>query len=334
MATILCNKSGIEFKCEHFPVHLTQGEAHHPIFDLKLPRLWKFFPKWQNSELTETDSYLLFIAYLNATEMVEFRTACKRRTNTAQIIQANMESLFYTIGRIVTIKHPKFTVPRLVISHDTADLTNVRYWIQTWEQSYADFLDGMKNQELHSRLMRKEQGLEKLIKNPSLNPKKYAHLLASWCAEAAAFPEFDMIDNIGQHTTCSEYWQEIIVKCHTDVNIISIPEKDLAELIDHCEENLDGGSIQAHQLFVTIRQGMDTLKGFFSIGSPTFSILGDGDSVGDVNLQLLIDSAPLEFPLRLNFTSEFQFIKAKMKYNLALEQSKAKAEVKTVLENL
>lgn len=327
---ILCKYSGIEFNCDHFPGHLTQREYFHPIFSMTLPKLWKYFPRWQNGELTETDSYLLFIAYLNATEMVEFRTACKRRSNTAQIIQANMESLFYTIGKIVTIKHPKFTVPRLVISHDTADLSNVRYWIQTWEQSYADFLDGMKNQELHSRLMRKEQGLEKLIKNPSLNPKKYAHLLASWAAESAAFPEFDMIDNIGQQTTCSEYWQEIIVKCHTDVNIISIPEKDLAELIEHCEENLDGGSIQAHQLFVTIRQGMDTLKGFFSIGSPSFSILGDNDSVGDVNLQLLIDSAPLESPKRTDYANEFQFIKAKMKYNLSLEQVKAKA----TLENL
>lgn len=334
MATILCSKSGIEFKCDHFPISLTQRESYHPIFDVKLPRLWKYFPKWQAGELTETDSYLLFLAYLNATEMVEFRTACKRRPNTPQIIQANMESLFYTIGKIITIKHPKFTVPRLVISHDTADLSNVRYWIQTWEQAYLDFCDGLKNQELRSRLVRKEQGLERLIKNPSLNPKKYAHLLASWAAEAAVFPDFEMKDNAGNETTCSEYWQEIIIKCHTDTDIISIPEKDLAEIIEHCEENLDGGSIQAHQLFVTIRQGMETLQGFFSIGSPSFSILGESDSVGDVNLQLLIDSAPIEMPKRTDYANEFQFIRAKMKYNLALQQMEERKQLKSTLESL
>jgi len=330
MASILCNLSGIEFKCDHFPIHLTQGESHHPIFDVKLPRLWKYFPKWQAGELTETDSYLLFIAYLNATELVDFRVSCKRRANTSQIIQSNMESLFYTIGRIVSIKHPKFSVPRLVISPDTADLANVRYWIQTWEQSYADFCDGMKDVELRSRLVRKEQALERLIKNPALHPKKYAKLLASWAAESAVFPEFNMTDSAGNETTCSEYWQEIIVKCHTDTNIISIPEKDLSELIEHCEEHLDGGSIQSHQLFVTIRQGMDTLKGFFSVGSPSFSILGDGDSVGDTNLQLLIDSAPLNPPKRTDYANEFQFIKAKMKYSLSIQQITNRA----LLENL
>lgn len=330
MATVLCNKSGIEFRCDHFPIHLTQHESHHPIFDVKLPRLWKYFPKWQAGELTETDSYLYFIALLNATEMVEFRVPCKKRINTSQIIQSNMEQLYYTIGKIVGIRHPKFSVPRLVISPDTADLSNVRYWIQTWEQAYADFCDGMKDVELRSRLTRKEQGLERLIKNPALHPKKYAKLLASWCAEAAAFPEFEMKDNQGNETTCSEYWQEIIVKCHTDTNIIGIPEKDLSELIEHCEEHLDGGSIQSHQLFVTIRQGMETLHGFFSIGSPSFSILGDGDSVGDTNLQLLIDSAPISPPKRTEYANEFQFLKAKMKYQLSLEQIK----VKTTLENL
>lgn len=333
MATILCSKSGIEFKCDHFPIHLTQHESHHPIFDVKLPRLWKYFPKWQAHELTETDSFLLFVAYLNATEMVEFRVACKRRPNTAQIIQANMEGLFHTIGRIITIKHPKFTVPRLVISSDTADLSNVRYWIQTWDQAYADFCDGLKNQELKSRLLRKEQGLERLIKNPSLNPKKYAHLLASWAAESAVFPEF-MVDVNGNEMSCSDYWQEIIVKCHTDTNIISVPEKDLAELIEHCEEHLDGGSIQAHQLFVTVRQGMETLQGFFSIGSPSFSILNESDSVGDVNLKLLVDSAPLEMPKRTEYANEFQFIKAKMKYNLMQSQLNEAKVLQTVLEKL
>jgi len=85
MATILCHYSGIEFRCEHFPIHLTSGESHHPIFDAPLPKLWKYFSKWQAGELTETDSYLLFIAYMRATEMVDFRTAIRRTPATPKI---------------------------------------------------------------------------------------------------------------------------------------------------------------------------------------------------------------------------------------------------------
>ena len=319
MATILCKYSGIEFKVEHFPLHLTRGEAAHPIFNVPLKRLWKFFPKWQNSELTETDSYLYFLALLNATEMVDFRCPAFRTTKTPQIIQANLESLFYTIGNIITIKHPSFSIPRFVITPDTRNLENVKYWIATWAEAYSDFHKGLKDVELRAKLERKAHGLERLIKNPSLNPSKYATMLAQWAAEAACFPEFTMRDSIGNEITCSEYWQELIVKCHTNTSIITVPERDLVELIEHCEEYLDGGSIQSHHLFNTIREGLDTLQGFFSIGSPSFHILGKDDDVGTSNLNLLIQSAPIAMPKRTEYANDFQFLRAKMKWQLAIE---------------
>lgn len=321
MATILCRYSGIEFKCDHFPIHLTQGETNHPVFDVPLKRLWKYFPKWQNAELTDTDSYLYFIALLNATDMVDFRCPVYRTTGTTNIIQSNMESLYYTIGKIVTIRHPSFVIPRFVISPDTRDLANVRYWIGTWNECYADFCNGLKDQELRVILERKALGLERLIKNPSLNPARYAHHLASWASHAGDFPVFRMIDPSGNETTCSDYWQELIVKCHTNTAVITIPERDLVELIEHCETNVDAGSIQSHHLFQTLRLGLDTLQGFFSIGSPTFSILNEGDDIGTSNLQLLINSAPLVPPKRTEYATEFQFIRAKMKYSLAQSQA-------------
>ena len=176
----------------------------------------------------------------------------------------------------------------------------------------------MKDQELRSRLERKAVGLERLIKNPSLHPSKYARMLASWCSEAADFPVFNVTDSSGNTISCSDYWQEIIVKCHTDTNIITIPETDLVELLEHCETNLDAGSIQAFHLFTTIRLGLQTLQGFFSIGKTSFAILSDSDDVESVNMRLLIDSAPIVPPLRTSYANEFQFIKAKMKYQLWL----------------
>lgn len=317
MSKILCSKSGITFQCEHFPIYLSQGETHHPIFDVPLKRLWKYFPKWQQGELTKTDSFLLFLSYLNSTELVEFRTHVWQRPDTDKIIASNMEYLFYTIGKIITIKHPKFSVPRFVVSNETRDLSNVHYWIKSWEESYHDFCNGLKDQELRSRLLRKESALERLIKNPALKPERYAHILADWASEAAAFPDFEMRDSQGNETTLSEYWKDIIMRCYKAESIISIPEKDLSELLAHCEENLDLGTVQSYHLFNTLREGLETLQGFFSIGSATFSILGSNDDVGIENLKLMVASAPLEMPKRTEYPSDFAFLRAKMKYQLA-----------------
>lgn len=314
---ILCSKSGIEFKCDHFQYYATQGESYHPIFNIPLPKLWKYHNKWQDGELTKTDAFLYFLALLNATELVEFRCHVYQRPDTDRIIASNMSALYQIIGKIVTIKHPKFAVPRFVISHETRDLENVRYWIEAWENSFYDFCNGLKDEDLRSRLQRKAESLERLIKNPHLDPRRYARSLAQWAAEAGAFP-----DNI------TDYWQDILIKCHTDMDIISIPEVDLDELIEHCEEFLDAGSIQGHMVFETLRQGMSTLKGFFSLGSATFSIINDGDDVAQTNLQMLIDSAPLTEPSRNQYPSDFAFLKAKMKWQLASNAAAEQGEIK------
>jgi len=317
---ILCRKSGIEFNVTHFPGYFTNAEAEHPVFNLTLKQLWRYYPKWQERQLTETDSFLLFLAYLNSTELVDFRCHVWQRPDTARIISSNMSALHDIIGKIVTIRHPKFAVPRFVISKETRDLANVKHWIEAWQNSFSDFCNGLKDETLRERLLRKEQNLERYIKNHSLNPNRYARLLAQWTSESAEFPNFE-ITVAGETWTCSEYWQEIIIKCHTDTDIITVPEKDLRELIEHCEENLDGGSIQAHHLFQTVRAGLSVITGFFSLGSATFSILGtngnEDEAVGKTNLQMLIDTAPTKLPRRVDYPTDFSYLKAKMKYQLA-----------------
>jgi hypothetical protein len=330
MAKITCCKSGIEFNCDHFPIAFSQlDELHHPIFSAPLKRLFRYFPKWQAGELTETDSYLYFLALLNATEMCEFRTSAnytRHNSQTAQIVNSNMESLFYTIGRIITIRHPRFVIPTFVISSDTCDLTNVSEWIKCWESAYYSFCNGLKDQVLRSKLERKESALERLIKNPALKPQKYAHILADWASSAASFPSFQIRDQNGNETSIDSYWRQIIQLCYQKESLLSVPESDIAELLAHCEENLDLGSIQSYHLFNTIREGLQTVQGFYGSGPTVFSILNDSlsesDAIGDAQLQLIINDAPKSKPLRTAFATEFAFFKAMSKYNMAQGYSK------------
>ena len=319
MCKILCSKSGIQFQCEHFPISFTQNEVHHPIFSASLKQLWKYYPKWQAGELAPIDSYLLFLSLLHSTDLVEFRVSAIRHATTDAIIAQNMESLYRTLGHIVAIRNPRFILPRFVISHDTRKLTNVKHWLELWEDNYKDFMNGVKEQDIRSKLQKRESALERLIKNSAIKPEKYSHLLANWASIAAEFPTSETTLTDGTKTTISEYWQSLIMKCYNSVDIIQIERKDLIELIEHCEEWIELGSIFSYQLFTTLREGLDTIDGFFSIGSQTvFSIMGEGDSVESSNLQLLISNAPITQPKRTEYPTEFAFLKAKMKWNLAI----------------
>jgi len=320
MAKILCSYSSLYYQCEHFPIHLTQGESHHPIFDAPLKKLWKIFPKWQAGELDAVSSYLYYLSLLKSTELVEFRVAAAYTENTDRIVASNMESLFSVISQILSVRNPRVVFPRFVISPDTKSLSNSKHWIELWKSVYEDFINGLKSEDTRTNLQRREAALERLIKNPALKPERYAHLLAQWAAIAGNFPESLTTVN-GNSIPLSEYWQDIICKCYKQTDIIQIPESDLVELLEHCETEIDLGSIFSYQLFNTLREGLETIQGFFGIGSPTFSILGNDSDVGDSNLQLLIASAPISEPKRIDYPTEFAFIKARMKWALASSQS-------------
>jgi hypothetical protein len=320
MAKVLCAHSGIEFNVSHFPISLTQNELSHPIFYVPLKRLWKFLPKWQAGELDSVDSYLLYLSLLQSTELVEFRTAAIRHAHTDSIISQNMESLYDCIGRIVSIRNLQFVLPRFVITPDTRNLSNTKHWIALWNDAYADYCTGLKDQNVKSKLQKREAALERLIKNPAIRPERYSHLLANWASIAGEFPTSQCNIN-GNTMSISEYWQSIIQACYTATEVIQIPRNDLYELLEHCEEYIDLGSIFSYQLFNTLREGLQTIDGFFSIGSTQFSILSNDSDVGASNLQLLIDNAPVSEPNRMQYPNEFAFLKAKMNWAISQSQS-------------
>ena len=151
-------------------------------------------------------------------------------------------------------------------------------------------------------------------------------MLASWASEAGQFPQFHMRSPVtGVDTTCSEYWKLIITKCYSSESILAIPEHDLQELLDHCEENIEAGSIFSFHLFSTLREGRDRQKNFLGIdfsmnlssANPGFRILSPDTDMEDAAIQLLIDTAPKELPLRKDYPTAFAFLKAKIKFDTA-----------------
>lgn len=336
MAKILCGISGIEYTCEHFPVYLTRRETYHPVFSIPPKKLWKYLPKWQAGELTTTDSYLLFLAFLNATDKIHWDFPCKRTENTDSIVAQNMESLAAAVSEIFSLPEAAQELfPQYVVTGETATLGNVKLLIQGWHSAYEDFKNGLREERLSSDLRKKEIVLEKLIKSVHIPPEKYAHILGEWAEIAGNFPQFPIAHPIQKiNVPISVYWKELIQKCYNMVSLIQYPAADLKELLDHCEENIDVGSIYSYQLFSTLRDGMGRINDFFGIGdlglsatNPGFQIISETGNaqhaVEKANLDILKATAPTSEPRRIDYPSELAYIRAKMKWSLVSQSTES-----------
>lgn len=326
MARILCAYSGIEFTCEHFPAYLTARECAHPIFSLSLKKLLPYQLKYECGELTPTDSYLLFLALLNSSSCVEFRVPANRNPATDAIIANNMSDLFSIISKVVGIKSPHFAVPSFVISPDTKTLETVHYWIAAWENCIDDFESGYTTAHHRRKQEDKEYYLEKLIKGGEKETSQYSSSLAEWAALAGNFPT-GTVPTIFGVVSLSDYWKKIIRKCTSGESIFQIPLLDLEDLIEHCEDSIDAGSIYAHALFKLLREGRERHKNFlglgeFSIIGESYKILADDDSVEDANKLMMIESAPDKEPIAADYPNRISYLKAKTKWTMKVEYLK------------
>lgn len=321
---ILCAISGIEFEVEHFPASFTSRESVHPIFQLKQKKLVSFIGKWSAGELTPTDSLLLFLALLNSTELIEWRTSFFKTPITDSLVANNMEELVKTVSAINLVKNPALAIPSFVCSKETSTLDNIQYWIESWNDALDSFRAGYKSSGDWERIRNREAALERLIKTSSRDVSTYAGILADWAELAGNFPRYEIIDLAGVKVSMADYWKSIIKKCCKSESIFNIPKIDLEDLIEHCEDNIAVGTIFSHQLMKLLRDGLLKQKGFLGVdfSAAEFVILDADTSVEDANKLAMIKSAPSERPVERDFPTKFLYLKAKLKFDMASQYNK------------
>lgn len=319
---ILCSYSGVEFECSHFPGTFYSSELFHPIFNLPQKKLLSYTAKWAGGELTPTDSYLLFLALLHSSDHVIFRVSAYRDEHTNSVIANNMEFLVRTVIKLNTIATPSVSFPHFAITPETRFLSNVHYWIETWHEAYTDFHSGKAREYDDRKLLHREMALQRMIKNPHRSIKDYASQLAEWASSAGEFPQFlTASPYTGTQIPCDEYWKSIISKCARDDSLYSIPDKDLNELMEHCEDKIPVGSIYSNALFKLLRHAIEKKANFLKLGdfdlSSGYKLLSESDTVESANLKALIDSAPQEEPRLEQYPTKFQYMRAKMRWDMA-----------------
>jgi len=325
MSKIICAFSGVEFSCEHLPFPLSSREVTHPLFHVAKKKLIGLAGQWAAGKLTPTESYLTYLSLLHSTSLIEWRVPASYTPKTASIVANNMEQLIHIVGKIDVIKHPSFVLPHFVISPDTCTLENSYHWIQIWNQNYNDWAQNIKDHSNDQELQRRELGLQKLIKSSHRNIEDYPKILANWASIAGDFPTFT-INVRGVKTDLSDYWESIIIKCAKAETIFQVPENDLRELIEHCEENIVAdGSIYAMALMKYLRKGAEMQKNYLGLGDidlarssiTAYRILKPTESAEDANIQNMIDTAPQNEPNKRDYPDLISYIRAKARWNIA-----------------
>lgn len=326
MARITCSKSGVIFQCEHMPVALPASSFTHPIFHLHQHKLISLAGKWAAQQLTPTESYLLYLALLDSTSLIVWRAHATYHTRTDSIVASNMQALLSIIGKINLITHPSFALPSFAITAETHTLLNSNHWIESWTDNYSDWYEGRREEALRAKLEAREDALQRLIKS-SIPPEQYATKLADWANTAASFPTFDIQHPITKlPISVGDYWKQLI-KCAADEDKLwRFPRKDIEELVEHCEDNLQMGDIYSHTLMRYLRRALVKYDDYLGFGdTPTthtpFKIMSSDSSVQEINTAALLSTAPTEEPKKHQYATLSSWLKAYTKWKLAQVRS-------------
>ena len=327
----LCAISGLSFSVEYFPGTLDSKSSPitHPVFNLPQKKLLGYLSRWSSGELNSTDSYLLFLALLNSSDLVEFRVPVRITEETPALVACNMEALSKIVYKLTAVSSSRASFPSYSVSPDTCTLSNIQYWIENWESSFAEYLTGYRNEEISRSLRSKEAVLERLIKNPHKPISEYSLQLAQWAEKAGSFPTYNTISPFSAlPVTMADYWKTIIQKVSKNDTIYQVPRIDLEDLLEHCEQNIPVGSgIYSHALFTLLRKALDKHKAFLGFGdqdliSTSYVLLSESTSTEAANLKSLIDLAPDHLPQRSEYSTDFAYFRAKMRYTAAQKASK------------
>ena len=323
MAIVLCSISGLELKIPHVPMHLKLKHGFtHPIFYLEQKHLWNYYKRHCSAELTQEESYLVFLALLNSTGSIKWRYPCMLATDlprASQVVDKNISQLVRAISLTNQITIPSFKQPSFAVTLDTCMLPNVQHWIGAWFDNINKFRLGLHAERLHQSLVRTENMLSKMIFS-GIPQEKYAGLVGAWAAKVAEFPEAKL-----------DRWRQVISWCFDDVKMFKTSLAELKEIKEYCEMNIPSGSVHTYRLYKQLNEGIRRHSDYLGMDPRVlgYTILNSSAEKNELALSAIAAKATDKQPMRHEYASGFEYIKAKLAYDLAQSRNKAAATAET-----
>jgi hypothetical protein len=299
------------------------GPLVHPIFQAAPEAVWPLASLAGSNSLPLEDLHLLTLASLLSSGVVSFRGP----------VLLNPPSLAQWALRTIRVSHSIFlsnspsSFPQIILSSEAgASEDNLKYVCEVLEESLNSYKAGRRGEARADDVSRREEALERLVRNPHKDPSSYAPQLANWAAVAGSFPTFMLVDPSGASRTCADYWKELIVHCTKSAKIMKLCEKDLAELENHCLENIEAGSLFSHRLFQILSNARTKIGSQWDFGDiddlppapmKTFQILS-GISQGKSEGKTIVMSAlAQDRPKKENFPDLISWLRADLRWKLA-----------------
>lgn len=298
--------------------------CQHPAFSLPIRFHFANAGNWSADKLNAQERKLMFLSLLKATDLVHFKHAA---FPSESIVQKHMENALKIVSWILGIRTPTLSLPQFIVTRDTADLGNIKHWLETWWDARKAFEDGYKTQGELAKLRNREYALERLIKNAHKKAEEYAGLLANWSFTAAEVPE-------NLHT----YWKDIFLA--KGVRVYTLRPVDIDECLEHMEDHLEHGTIYSNAVLKHLRtikiknkQGI-----YFGLGMEDATMsdeqiqkLADQPyrilegSIEEINQQVIASNAPTESPKETEYPSRVAYLRAKIAWQMA-EKARAYAD--------
>lgn len=336
MATYTCSISGLTLHTEWLAINIppspgVQSEAviKHPIFTLSQRQLLPLARTLPSMHSTE--QYLYFLALANSTGLVRWNHSAKMDGLSLSTCAAQMERMLQIVGKINIIQHPSFRKPALKIGAHNCSLQAVPGWLDGIDSAFTEWYDDYKTVHYTQELIKRKSSLEYMVKNAGRDESRFAYTLANWAELAGSFPVTTFTDTRTiPHTflRLSDYWKEIIILCAAkNPKLLNIPRVDFVELIEHCEEHIELGTIYSHALMEHLYNGMSKQKNYLgfgdigigSRGSIQYAIVQEDNPVQEATIAALIASVESNEarPIEKDYPTKFAFIKANAKWELA-----------------
>lgn len=227
----LCPLSGTYYRTSNFSGKWKAPiEVPHPIFSAPLDHLLQRSGQLIKGELSPQEDRLLFTALLHNTGMVDFR--CSATPSPITILRYS-ERLLHFIGWYDGAWRSRLQLPRIVIDHPTRKLRQLGGWLEAWEAERTLYLATQITRKMRdeeeiaaAKQERREAALYRIIHSATRSSDQYSGRLAAWAMEASAVP-----------LPLRELWTSYFRL--SGIQIFSVDEKDLRELLDHMEGELD-----------------------------------------------------------------------------------------------
>lgn len=329
MAKVTCAISGIPYTTTHFSnltVSHTEGMVH-PIFAMPRSTLYPLYTQHCKGQLSDTDSYLLFLAFFHSSGQVTWKYPASldpKSPEASRLIETNFSSLLRVLEQSDLISHPSFEQPSFAVYYDNSSMAHLSNWILAWEKNINHFYSYRASQDEIDAMQKLENKLTWHILSGE-SPEKYARVIANWAAKAGEFPP-----------EVTPLWKETIISCFNATKMFNTPLTLLNEIKEHIELNVEVGSIHFHTLYKVINEGIAKHADFLGGASLGYTILPSlDDDLGSSNLSeqkgtaklaTIASNAPDKPPVATDYPTSLAYLKARLAYKVQVNAAKEEAK--------